>query len=104
MSPLLPLDTWSARAIRPEVAPKSKCFLVGEGANTEYWYLESLAERLAKMNVPELIELKPVKRTGDDRNQSAPRSLLEQAKRIRADEDGEFGFDVETAASLPSST
>jgi hypothetical protein len=69
---------------------------VGEGANTEYWYLESLAERLAKMNVPELIELKPVKRTGDDRNQSAPKSLLEQAKRIRADEGAEFGFDKAT--------
>lgn len=96
MSPLLPLSTWSTRAARPEIAPKSKCFFVGEGANTEYWYLESLAERLAKMNVPELIELKPVKRTGDDRNQSAPRSLLEQAKRIRADEDGEFGFDEAT--------
>ncbi|MBR0405802.1 MAG: RloB domain-containing protein [Eggerthellaceae bacterium] len=96
MSPLLPLDTWSARATRPEVSPKSKCFLVGEGANTEYWYLESLAERLAKMDLPELIELKPVKRTGDDRNQSAPRSLLEQARRIRADEDGDFGFDEAT--------
>ena len=96
MSPLLPLDTWSTRAVRAERAPKSKCFLVGEGANTEYWYLESLAERLAKMDIPELIELKPVERTGDDRNQSAPRSLLAQARRIREDEDGEFGFD-ETA-------
>ena len=96
MSPLLPLDTWTTRTTRSERAPKSKCFIVGEGANTEYWYLESLAERLAKKNIPELIELKPVERTGDDRNRSAPRSLLEQARRIRADKNGEFGFDAET--------
>lgn len=79
MSPLLPLDTWSARAIRPEVAPKSKCFLVGEGANTEYWYLESLAERFAKTNVPELIELKPVKRTGDDRSATGQQRKMPEA-------------------------
>lgn len=96
MSPLLPLETWSVRTNRSERPPKSKCFLVGEGANTEYWYLESLAERLARMNIPELIELKPVERTGSDRNRSAPRSLLDQAKMIRADADGEFGFDTTT--------
>lgn len=96
MAPLNALETWSVRSGRETKQPKSKCFIVSEGANTEYWYLESLALRLAKMGVPELIELKPVKRTGGERDDSAPKKLAEHAKRIIEDEDGEFGYDDET--------
>ena len=61
MPPLNSLDTWSSRNEWKVEKPKSKCFLIGEGANTEYWYFDSLATRLAKEGKPELIELKPVK-------------------------------------------
>lgn len=77
MPPLNSLETWSVRSSRGNRKPKSKCFFIGEGPNTEYWYLKSLAVRLAKMNAPELIELRPVERTGNERNQSAPKKLLE---------------------------
>ncbi len=94
MPPLNPLETWSVRSASGERRPKSKCFFVGEGPNTEYWYLKSLAVLLAKKDAPELIELRPVERTGNERNQSAPRKLLEQAQRIRSGAE-EFGFDPE---------
>ncbi len=94
MPPLNSLETWSVRSARGGRKPKSKCFFIGEGPNTEYWYLKSLAVRLAKMNAPELIELRPVERTGNERNQSAPRKLLEQAQLIRSDSEA-FGFDPE---------
>ena len=44
------------------------------------------------MNAPELIELRPVERTGNERNQSAPKKLLEQAQLIRDDAET-YGFD-----------
>ena len=92
MPPLNSLETWSVRSSRGNRKPKSKCFFIGEGPNTEYWYLKSLAVRLAKMNAPELIELGPVERTGNERNQSAPKKLLEQAQLIRDDAET-YGFD-----------
>lgn len=95
MPPLNSLETWSVRSARGDRKPKSKCFFIGEGPNTEYWYLKSLAVRLAKMNAPELIELRPVKRTGNERNQSAPKKLLEHARLIRGNAET-FGFDPET--------
>lgn len=79
MPPLNSLDTWSSRNEWKVEKPKSKCFLIGEGANTEYWYFDSLATRLAKEGKPELIELKPVERTEREKNQSSPRKLLEHA-------------------------
>lgn len=96
MTPLNPLDSWSQREEQKLREPKSKCFIVGEGANTEYWYFESLALILAKKNKPELIELKPVERTEEDRNQSAPRKLFEHAEKIMEDTDGIYGFDADT--------
>ncbi len=79
MPPLNSLDTWSSRTEWKVEKPKSKCFLIGEGANTEYWYFDSLATRLAKEGKPELIELKPVERTEGEKNQSSPKKLLEHA-------------------------
>lgn len=79
MPPLNSLDTWSSRTEWKVEKPKSKCFLIGEGANTEYWYFDSLATRLAKEGKPELIELKPVERTEREKNQSSPRKLLDHA-------------------------
>lgn len=96
MPPLNALDTWSIRESRTQEEPKAKCFLVGEGANTEFWYLDALATRLAKEGKPELIELKPVKRTGDERNQSHPQKLFEHVRAIRGDRDGNSGFDPDT--------
>lgn len=96
MPPLNALDTWTIRENRTLEEPKAKCFLVGEGANTEFWYLDALATRLAKEGKPELIELKPVERTGDERNQSHPQKLLQHAWSIRNDLDGKNGFDPDT--------
>lgn len=96
MAPMLPLETWSIRAQEPDLRPVSKHYFICEGANTEYWYLSGLATRLAKEGIPELIELKPVKRTGIDANVSAPRRLLGQACEIREDVNGEFEFDPAT--------
>lgn len=84
MAPLFTLDAWNVRTPRPERSPKSKCFLIGEGANTEYRYLSRLTEILAKRNLPALIELKPVRKTENERNQSNPAKLLEHAQRIRS--------------------
>ena len=92
MPPLNSLDTWSVRSEWKIEKPKSKCFLIGEGANTEYWYFEALSCRLAKKGEPELIELKPVERTEKEKNQSDPRKLMEHALSIMRGEtgDGEF--------------
>ncbi len=82
MPPLNALDTWSIRSEWKSERPKSKCYLIGEGAHTEYWYFESLSYRLAKEGKPELIEFKPVERTEKEQNQSAPRKLLDHAVAI----------------------
>ena len=88
MPPLNSLDTWSVRSEWKIEKPKSKCFLIGEGANTEYWYFEALSCRLAKKGEPELIELKPVERTEKEKNQSDPRKLMEHALSIMRGETG----------------
>lgn len=93
MAPLNPLGTWRNRSLGANRPPKSKCFFIGEGPNTEFWYLDGLAERLARINVPELMELRPVERTGNERGQSAPVKLLAQAREIREDPEERYGFD-----------
>lgn len=93
MAPLNSLGTWAVRSSGGRRRPKSRCFFIGEGPNTEFWYLSGLAERLARMDVPELMELRTVERTGDEKGQSAPVKLLEHALAVRDDEDGKFGFD-----------
>lgn len=70
MAPLNSLSTWSVRSAGGNRRPKSKCFFIGEGPNTEFWYLSGLVERLARMDVPELIELRAVERTGDEKGHS----------------------------------
>lgn len=93
MPPLIALDTWNKRTARPELKPKSLCFIIAEGANSELWYFTELAIHLAKQNTPERIELKPIERTEDDHNKSHPHALLEQAQRVRS---GGFGFNKKT--------
>ena len=83
MAPLNSLDTWAVRSSSGTRRPKSRCFFIGEGPNTEFWYLSGLAERLARMDVPELIELRTVERTGDEKGQSAPVKLLDHARAVR---------------------
>lgn len=95
MPPLNALDTWSVRSQSSERRPKSKCFIIGEGAITEYKYLCALSTRLAKQGIPRLIELKPIQRTGLERDHSAPTKLLEQAKLIRSDKDGTHDFECD---------
>lgn len=95
MAPLNSLSTWSVRSAGGNRRPKSKCIFIGEGPNTEFWYLSGLAERLARMDVPELIELRAVERTGDEKGQSAPVKLLDHARKVKDDADGRFGFDPE---------
>ena len=93
MPPIIAMGTWNERGASAPLKPKSRCFVVAEGANTEYWYLSNLATMLSKRNLPERIEIVPIRRTGDDRNKSHPRALIEQAKKIQDDVDGSFGFE-----------
>lgn len=93
MPPLNALDTWSVRNESKNRQPKSKCFIIGEGAHTEYKYLKALSLRLAKQGIPKLIEIKPVRRSGLERNHSAPQRLRDQAISIREDKDNEFDFE-----------
>lgn len=93
MPPLLDRSTWNQRGELAKRKPKGRCFLLAEGANTEYWYLERLSSVLAKRNLPKRIDMVPIERTEDDKNKSNPRALYDQAQRIRGDEDGTFGFD-----------
>lgn len=95
MAPLNSLDTWAVRSSSGSRRPKSRCFFIGEGPNTEFWYLSGLAERLARMDIPELIELRTVERTGDEKGQSAPVKLLDHARAVREDSEGRFGFDTD---------
>ena len=96
MSPLIALETWNVRETASTVKPKSRCFVVSEGANTEYWYLSKLARVLSRKNLPETMEICPIQRTGDDKGKSHPHALIEQAETIREDKDGYFGFDRAT--------
>lgn len=96
MAPLNSLDTWAVRSSSGTRRPKSRCFFIGEGPNTEFWYLSGLAERLARVDVLELIELRTVERTGDEKGQSAPVKLLDHARAVREDPEGRFGFDPDT--------
>lgn len=100
MAPLNSLDTWAVRSSSGSRRPKSRCFFIGEGPNTEFWYLSGLAERLARMDVPELIELRTVERTGDEKGQSAPVKLLDHARAVRDDPEGRFGFDPDCVLQL----
>lgn len=93
MPPLNPLDTWSVRTEWECEKPRSKCFLVGEGTNTEYWYFEALSCRLAKEGKPALIEIKPVERTDSEKNQSSPRKLMEHALAIMDGQSGDGEFE-----------
>lgn len=93
MPPLLAIETWSERTERPIRARKGRCFIIAEGANTEYWYFSELAVLLARKNLPKLIELVPIQRTGDDTNNSHPKRLLEQAQRVK---NGEVGVDFDS--------
>ena len=104
MAPLNSLGTWAVRSSGGRRRPKSRCFFIGEGPNTEFWYLSGLAERLARMDVPELIELRTVERTGDEKGQSAPVKLLEHALAVREDAEGRFGFDPDADSVSSSST
>ena len=83
MAPILSIGTWNERASFESRLPRMKCFIVTEGANTEFWYFSELAVRLARKGLPRYVELVPVKRTEDDRNKSHPRALLAQAQLIR---------------------
>lgn len=93
MPPISPIGTWNQRRTPVPRSPKGKCFFVAEGANTEFWYLKSLARRLAKRDLPRLVEMVTVERTGSDQNSSHPRALVRQAREIREDPDSRFGFD-----------
>ncbi len=101
MPPLNALDTWSSRSEpQQKRKPKARCFLIAEGANTEYWYLSELAQILSKRNLPARIELKTVERTGDDRGSSHPKKLAEYARTIQEDAKGQFGFDRATDSTV----
>lgn len=45
MAPLNSLGTWAVRSSGGRRRPKSRCFFIGEGPNTEFWYLSGLSER-----------------------------------------------------------
>lgn len=96
MSPLIDVSTWNHRGHSVRRRPRSRCFLISEGANTERWYFSGLAAKLDREGKPETIEIRPVERTGDDRNKSNPKALAEQARLIFEDADGRFGYDRET--------
>lgn len=93
MPPLIDISTWNRRGQVSRRLPRSRCFLISEGANTEYWYFSGLAAKLDREGKPETIEIRPVERTGEDRNRSNPKALADQARLIYEDTDGRFGFD-----------
>ena len=91
MPPLLDRSSWNLRDESAGRKPKGRCFLIAEGANTEFWYLERLSAVLAKRNLPKRIDMVPIERTDGDMNKSSPRALLDQVRCVREDE--RFGFD-----------
>lgn len=96
MPPLNALETWSRRSEPTLRQPKAKCFILTEGRNTEFWYFDSLATTLARKDLPRNLEIRPVRRTGEDENQSNPVKLAEYASQIIKDGvEGELGFDGE---------
>lgn len=95
MSPLIDVATWNHRSHSIRRRPRSRCFLIAEGVNTEYWYFSGLAAKLDREGKPETIEIRLVERTGEDRNSSNPKALAEQARLIFEDVDGRYGYDRE---------
>lgn len=95
MSPLIDISTWNHRSRAIRRKPRSRCFLISEGANTEYRYFSALAAKLDREGKPETIEIRPIERTEDDRNKSNPKALAEQARLIYEDADGRYGYDKE---------
>ncbi len=93
MPPLIDISTWNHRGRSAHLRPRSRCFLISEGANTEYWYFSGLASKLDREGKPATIEIRPIKRTEDDRNKSNPKALADQVRLIYEDVDGAFGFD-----------
>lgn len=93
MPPLLDRGTWNLRNEPSGRKPKGRCFLLAEGANTEYWYLERLSSVLAKRNLPKRIEMVPIERTEEDRNKSNPHALFDQVLRIRDGGCEDYGFE-----------
>lgn len=94
MPPLNALETWSRRSESTLRQPKAKCFVLTEGRNTEFWYFDSLATALARKDLPRNLEIRPVRRTGEDENRSNPVKLAEYARQIIENGvEGELGFD-----------
>ena len=94
MPPLNALETWSRRSESDRRQPKAKCFVLTEGRNTEFWYFDTLASWLARKNLPRNLEIRPVRRTGEDESQSSPVRLAAYARQIVEDGiDGSLGFD-----------
>ena len=81
MAPVRSYSNWNSRSsdAQPQIEPFRKYFFICEGANTETWYFKRLIDNRKNLNIHSLIELCLLEKTGEDRNISYPKRLIEFA-------------------------
>lgn len=90
----MPIHTYSNWNVRPsdqeeQVEPFKKYFFICEGANTETFYFKKLIDLRKELGIHPLIDIRLWEKTGEDRNLSFAKNLVEFAlkqKNIAANE------------------
>lgn len=91
----MPVHTYSNWNSRPsdreeQIEPFRKYFFICEGANTETFYFEKLIDLRKELEIHPLIDIRLWKKTGEDRNLSFAKKLVEFAEKQKAVIENDF--------------
>ena len=82
----MPIHVYKNWNVRPtdseeEIEPYRKYFFICEGANTETFYFEKLIDIKKQLGIHQLIDLRLLEKTDEDKNLSFPKLLVEFAEK-----------------------
>lgn len=91
----MPVHTYTNWNSRPsdreeQVEPFRKYFFICEGANTETFYFEKLIDIRKELGIHPLIDIRLWEKTGNDKNVSFAKNLVEFAVRQKEIPENEF--------------
>jgi uncharacterized protein YuzE len=81
MAPIKTYSNWnkSSRNADKRIDPYRRYYFICEGKNTERWYFEKLIDIRKTLSIHSNIEVAYLEKTGEDKNISNPKSLIELA-------------------------
>jgi hypothetical protein len=90
--PVHTYSNWNARLsdMEEQVEPFRKYFFICEGANTETFYFKKLIDIRKELGIHPLIDIRLWEKTGDDRNLSFAKNLVEFAEKQKAVAENNF--------------